>query len=104
MVLGALLLIAEIIEGQTAELDPYPFFENFIPLTLALSVVGLGVAWKMEAAGGGMAVGFALANLFLYIATERTRIGAVALILLPIAFPGVLFLVCWWGSRKKTSS
>jgi hypothetical protein len=100
--LGVIMFIAEIVEAQTTELDPYPWFENLIPVTLFLSVVGLAVAWKWEGIGGAMAVGLALANLLLYIATGRTQVGFVALILLPIALPGAMFLVCWRGSRNTT--
>ena len=97
--LGILMFIAEIIESQTMELDPYPWFENLIPVTLGLAVVGLTLAWKYEAIGGGMAVGFSLVNLLLYIATGRERVGAVALILTPVVIPGILFLICWRRSR-----
>ena len=97
--LGILMFIAEIIESQTMELDPYPWFENLIPVTLGLAVVGLALAWKYEAIGGGMAVGFSLVNLLLYIATGRERVGAVALILTPVVIPGILFLICWRRSR-----
>ena len=98
--LGILMFIAEIIESQTMVLDPYPWFENLIPVTLGLAVVGLALAWKYEGIGGGMAVGFSLVNLLLYIATGRERVGAVALILTPVVIPGILFLICWRRSRE----
>jgi hypothetical protein len=94
------MLVSEIIESQSAELEPYPWFENLIPLTLGLAVVGLAVAWKYEGIGGGMAVGFVVVNLLLYLATGRTRVGAVAIILTPVVLPGFLFLAHWWLNRR----
>jgi hypothetical protein len=98
--LGILLFIAEISQTQTAELAPYPWFENLIPVTLFLSVAGLAVAWKWEGIGGGMAVGFAVLDLLVYLATGRSRVAAVALILTPVVLPGLLFLLCWRASKK----
>jgi hypothetical protein len=101
--LGVLLFLAEIFEAQTAELEPYPWFENLIPVTLFLSVVGLAVAWKWEGIGGGMAVGFAVVNILIYLATGRSRVAAVALVLAPVVLPGLLFLTCWRASKKTIS-
>ena len=99
---GILMFIGEIIESQSMDLEPYPWFENLIPVALGLAVVGLAVAWKYEGIGGGMAIGFAVVNLLLYIATGRTRVGAVVLILLPVVVPGLMFLICWRSSRGDT--
>ena len=97
--LGILVFIGEIIESQTIELDPYPWWENLMPAAMFLAVVGLAVAWKWEGIGGAMAVGFALTNLLVYQATGRDRVWAVILIMLPVLIPGLLFLICWRGSR-----
>ncbi|MCJ7701897.1 MAG: hypothetical protein MUO62_09960 [Anaerolineales bacterium] len=102
--LGVLVFIAEIFEASTAELDPYPWFENLIPLTLFLSVLGLALAWRYEGIGAAVTLGAALANLLLYIATGRTQVGVVALVLAPIVLPGLLFLVCWWASGRISPS
>lgn len=53
---------------QTGTADPhamedYPPIENLIPLTLILSVIGLGIAWRWEGLGGAINIGFFLANL-----------------------------------------
>jgi hypothetical protein len=98
--LGIIIFISEIIEAFAMELGDYPWFENLIPVSLFLAVVGLGIAWRDERLGGGMAVGFVLLNLILYLFTGRTRVSAVVLILLPVFIPGVLFLVCWWRELK----
>jgi hypothetical protein len=98
--LGILIFIGEIIESQTMELDPYPWWENLMPAAMFLAVVGLAAGWKWEGIGGAMAVGFALVNVLIYLATGRERVGAVILIMLPVVIPGLLFLVCWRGSRN----
>jgi hypothetical protein len=89
---------------QTGTADPYaiedyPPIENLIPLTLVLSVLGLGIAWRWEGLGGAINIGFFLANLAigLWIISPRPYPYIIA-IALPT--PGILFLVCWWISRK----
>ena len=99
IVLGILIFIAEIFEAQTVELDPYPWWENLMPAALFLAVVGLAAAWKWEGIGGAMAVGFALFNLLIYMASGREEVGAVILIILPVVIPGLMFLACWRGSK-----
>jgi len=37
--------------------------ENLIPLTLILSVLGLGIAWRWDGLGGVTNIGFFLANI-----------------------------------------
>jgi hypothetical protein len=101
LTLGILMLIAEIVEAQMMELNSYPWFENLIPISFGLGVIGLAVAWKYEGIGGGMAIGFTIIVLLLYLATGRTRVGRVAVILLPVALPGLMFLICWWKSREN---
>ena len=104
--LGILVFIAEIIEAATTELAPYPSYENLIPFTLFLSVVGLAVAWRWEGLGGAITVLSVLGNLFVYLLTGRGAVGIVIMILTPILIPGILFLVCWLRSRgrQKTGS
>jgi len=82
-------------------IENYPPIENLIPLTLVLSVSGLGIAWRWEGLGGAINVGFYLANLAVHhwMISRRPYPWVLAPI---IATPGILFLVCWWRSREGT--
>ena len=97
---GVLMFIAEIIAAFTTESEPYPFYENLIPFSLGMAVVGLAVAWKWEGVGGAITIISVLVNLGVYLFTGRTAVGAVILILTPILIPGILFLVVWFQSRQ----
>jgi len=90
---------------KTGTVDPhamkdYPAIENLIPITLILSVLGLGLAWRWEGLGGVINIGFYLANaaVHFWIISPRPYPYLIA-IALPI--PGILFLVCWWMSGKN---
>jgi len=90
---------------KTGTADPhamkdYPPVENFIPLTVVLSVLGLGLAWRWEGLGGAINIGFFLASLAVHfwLISPRPYPYSIA-IALPT--PGILFLVCWWISKKK---
>ncbi len=94
----------------TGKADPYavedyPPIENLPPLLMLLSVLGLGIAWRWEGLGGTITVVFQLAMLPLLLIhwpiTQDSRFVAPYLILMTIATPGILFLVCWWRSRKR---
>jgi len=89
---------------QTGTADPhamedYPPIENLIPLTLILSVLGLGIAWRWEGLGGAINIGFFLATLAVHfwVISPRPYTYPVAI---GLPTPGILFLVCWWISRK----
>ena len=94
----------------TGKTDPhavenYPPIENLPPLLMLLSVLGLGIAWRWEGLGGAITVVFQLAMLPLLLIhwpiTQDARFVAPYLVLMTIATPGILFLVCWWRSRKR---
>jgi hypothetical protein len=80
--------------------EDYPPTENLIPITLGLSVLGLAIAWRWEGLGGAIAIVFHLATLAVHhwLLSPRPYPYPVTII---IATPGVLFLVCWWRSRKR---
>jgi hypothetical protein len=87
--------------------EDYPPIENSPPLFALLSALGLGVAWRWEGLGGAIAVVFNLAGLpVLLIHWPITHdfpryLVAPYGIWLMIAIPGILFLVCWWRSKKR---
>lgn len=80
-------------------MEDYPPIENLIPLTLILSVLGLGLAWRWEGLGGAINIGFLLACLVVHfwLISPRPYPYPIA-VALPT--PGILFLVVWWISRK----
>ncbi|MCD6291760.1 MAG: hypothetical protein J7M34_14790 [Anaerolineae bacterium] len=86
----------------------YPPIEALPPILMFLSVLGLGVAWRWELAGGMVTVAFLLATiLLLIIRTPITRnfpYSAIPYVLSAIiAIPGVLFLICGWRAKKGIS-
>jgi len=95
----------------TGKADPhavedYPPIENLPPLFGLLSVLGLGVAWRWEGLGGAITVVFRLAALPVLlihrpITHDFPRYLAPYGTWMIIAIPGILFLVCWWRSRKR---
>ena len=101
IVLGALIFIAEIFEAQSAELEPYPWWENLMPASMFLAILCLGLAWRWEVIGGALAIVFCLVNMLLYIATGRGQVFAVLLITLPVFIPGLFFLICAWRTKRS---
>ena len=99
------ILIAEII-GTFVPVqsmnEPYPWYENLIPLSLVLSVVGLAIAWRWEGFGSVLCVFFVIATYVMYLAFVRSDRGIyiVPIILLPILIPGILFLVSLLRSNR----
>ena len=94
--------------GHAVTPDPYatdyPPIENLLPLVMCLSVSGLGLAWRWEGLGGAISVAFFLANLGLYWAIHGKFFPLRGLpILSPVLITGMLFLVCWWRTRSKSS-
>jgi hypothetical protein len=86
--------------------EDYPPTEALPPIFMFLSVLGLGVAWRWERLGGTMALVFLVAVLSLLliqmpITRDFPRSAVPYLMSLIVAIPGVLFLVCWWRSRKR---
>jgi hypothetical protein len=75
---------------------------------LALMVLGafaLGIAWRWEMLGGAIAVVSQLVFLTLSLIEGPISLDpnfvVPCLMSITIAIPGVLFLVCWWRSRKR---
>jgi hypothetical protein len=75
---------------------------------LALMVLGalaLGIAWRWERLGGTITVVSQLVFLTLSLIEGPISLDphfvVPCLMSITIATPGVLFLVCWWQSRKR---
>ena len=95
-----LIFIAEIIGTFVPDQsmnESYPWYENLIPLSMFLSVVGLAIAWRWEGFGSVLCIFFVIATYIMYVAFVRSDRGLyiVPLILSPILIPGILFLVSW---------
>lgn len=100
-----LIFIAEIIGTFVPDQsmnESYPWYENLIPLSMFLSVVGLAIAWRWEVFGGVLSIICIVANYVMYIAFGGSGRGVfvVPLILLPILIPGILFLVSWLRTER----
>ncbi|MCD6345479.1 MAG: hypothetical protein J7M17_07760 [Anaerolineae bacterium] len=87
--------------------EGYPPIEALPPILMFLSVLGLGIAWRWERLGGTITIVSQLAALsVLLIHTPITRdfprSAVPYLMSLIITIPGILFLVCWRRSRKRS--
>ena len=96
----------------TGKADPYavedyPPIENLPPLFAFLSVLGLGVAWRWEGLGGAITVVFNLAALPVLLIHWPITHDFPRYLVAPygtwmiIAIPGILFLMCWWRSKRR---
>jgi hypothetical protein len=99
IVFALLILIGEVVSPHT-EAD-YPWVENLMPISMLLSVLSLGLAWRWELLGGALNIGFYVVNFILYWAVNGEVLHLAAVLILGLAIvPGILFLVCWWLSPK----
>jgi len=105
--IALIILIAEIIEAwlNPELINSYPWYENLIPMTLFLAVVGLSLAWRWEVFGSVLCIICIVANYVMYIAFGGSGRGlyVVPLILLPVFIPGILFLIGWLRSERVSS-
>lgn len=101
IVLGLIIFIGHIIDTPDITIEPYPWWEVLMPISMMVAIAGLGVSWRWEATGGVITLAFCLVNLLLYIATGREQLGAVMLITLPVFLPGLLFLLFAWQTREN---
>ena len=75
---------------------------------LALMVLGalaLGIAWRWEKLGGTITVASQFVFFTLHLIEGQVRLDhhfvVPCLMSIIVAIPGILFLVCWWRSRKR---
>ena len=86
--------------------EDYPFTENIPPILMFLAIVGLGIAWRSEKVGGTINLLFCALTLIVFPFTRDTldfRSIMPMILVLIIAIPGVLFVVCWRRSEKIKS-
>jgi hypothetical protein len=82
-----------------------PFLEFLMPVSMFISVLGLLIAWRWEALGGGINIGFFLANLLLYYIVNDRFFPIQFLSILSLAIvPGILFLICWFADRDTRAA
>ena len=86
--------------------ESYPLVEALPPILMFLGVLGLGIAWRREKFRGAINLVFQLAVILLLLITRPIthdfyRSAIPYLMSTVIAIPGILFLVCWWRSRKR---
>jgi hypothetical protein len=83
--------------------EDYPFIENIPPILLFLAIVGLGIAWRSEKAGGIMNLLFCVFTLIVIPFTRDTldfRSIMPMILVFIVAIPGVLFIIYWRRSKK----
>lgn len=94
----------------TGVADPYavedvPLVETLQPILLFISIIGLGVAWRWERLGALTSLIFLFATLILLV-IQRPITLDFSLAMIPylmvivIAIPGILFLVCSLTDRE----
>ena len=86
-------------------IEDYPFIENLPPIFMFLAILGLVIAWRRERLGGIINLIFCLVTLPILLIhwpiTQDPGYIVPYILLVIIAFPGILFLVYWWRSRKS---
>jgi hypothetical protein len=104
IILGTFVIIMEFLEAWMNPdlIGTYPWYENLIPITLFLAVIGLALAWRWEVFGSVLCIICIVANYVMYIAFGGSGRGlfVVPLILLPVLIPGILFLISWLRTQS----
>ena len=100
------ILLMIIFVGETWNKPvPWPALDAgkwYLMASLAVTVLGLLLAWRWELAGALMNIGGTLAFATPLIA-ER-GLHADAWILAPLTGFGWMFLLCWWSDRRRGPS
>ena len=78
--------------------------DTLIPLSLLISLIGLGIAWRWEGLGVLINIAFYLAILPIYWLLHQEWIHISIMVgLSPVILPGVLFAFSWILSKKQNS-
>jgi hypothetical protein len=90
------LMVAESVEKGRIAID-----SDRIPMTafMLLAFIGLIIAWKWEGLGGAMALGGLIA--FNILAPASPTKGGIYVITGLYGLPALLFVFCWWQTRKQ---
>ena len=98
--LALVLLIGTRNLGQTSDLSSNPL-DILVPISLLISLIGLGVAWRLEGWGVLINIAFYLAVIPLYWLLHGEWIHFSIMVgLSPVILPGVLFLAAWILSKN----
>jgi len=101
--LALILVIGTRNSPSTSNLVNTPL-DILIPISLLISLIGLGIAWRWEGWGVVINIGFYLAILPLYWLLHREWIHISIMVgLSPVILPGVLYGVAWFLSKKEKS-
>ena len=89
------LMVAESVEKGRIAID-----SDRIPMTAFgfLAFIGLIIAWKWEGLGGAMALGGLIAFNILAPAGAK---GGLFVVTGLYGLPALLFIFCWWQTRKQ---
>jgi hypothetical protein len=90
------LFVAESVEKRRIDIE-----SDRIPMTafMFLAFIGLIMAWKWEGFGGAMALGGLIA--FNILAPASPAKGGIFVITGLYGLPALLFVFCWWQTRKQ---
>ena len=95
--LAIIVIVRPRSEGVTANTP----IDSLIPIALLISMIGLAVAWRKEAAGVAINIGAYLAVVPLHGLIHGEWIHFSLMIgLSPVILPGVIFGVAWLLDRK----
>ncbi|MFN2235154.1 MAG: hypothetical protein ACK2U1_13090 [Anaerolineales bacterium] len=87
--------------GSSLDNTPY---DILIPISLLISLIGLGIAWRWEGRGVLINLAFYFAITPIYWLLHREWIHISIMVgLSPVILPGILFAVSWILSKKKDS-
>ncbi len=101
--IGSFLALSFLYLGITTGPSPPSLEELAVVFTLVLGVL---IAWRREGLGGLILV-LAAVVLFLIMSVVVTTKypdqwpTLLLLFVVPYLVPGILFLICWWRSRKS---
>ena len=102
-ILALILVIGTRNAPSTSNLVNEPL-DTLIPVSLLVSLVGLGIAWRWEGWGVLINLGFYLVILPIYWLQNHDWINLSIMVgLSPVVLPGILFAAAWFLSKKEAA-